>query len=120
MSKKSILITGCSSGIGLDAAHGLRKQGWRVFASCRKQSDCDRLKAQGFESPLIDYQIEETITSGLQDVLEATGGTLDALFNNGAFAVPGAVENVQTDALRDFFEANVFGLHTLTSKVIRV
>ena len=52
---KSILITGCSSGIGLAAAHGLRAQGWRVFASCRQQRDCDRLRAQGFESPRIDY-----------------------------------------------------------------
>ncbi len=118
--QKSILITGCSSGIGLDAAHGMRARGWRVFASCRKQRDCDRLRAQGFESPLIDYTDASTITSGLTQVLEATGGTLDALFNNGAHGLPGAIEDVPTEGLRLIFEANVFGWHELTRQVIPV
>ncbi|WP_050605195.1 SDR family NAD(P)-dependent oxidoreductase [Ruegeria sp. 6PALISEP08] len=118
--QKSILITGCSSGIGLDAAHGMRARGWRVFASCRQQRDCDRLRAQGFESPRIDYTETESITSGLSSVLEATGGTLDALFNNGAHGLPGAVEDVPTDGLRHIFETNVFGWHELTRQVIPV
>ncbi|SDE28324.1 SDR family NAD(P)-dependent oxidoreductase [Ruegeria marina] len=117
---KSILITGCSSGIGLAAAHGLRAQGWRVFASCRQQRDCDRLRAQGFESPLIDYADAETIAAGLAEVLAATGGTLDALFNNGAFGMPGAVEDVPTEGLRHIFETNFFGWHELTRQVIPV
>ncbi|UZD91123.1 SDR family NAD(P)-dependent oxidoreductase [Cognatishimia activa] len=120
MSQKSILITGCSSGIGLDAAQGLKARGWRVFASCRKSADCEQLKAQGFESPLIDYQDTASIQSGLTEVLQSTGGTLDALFNNGAFAVPGAVEDLPTDALRNIFEANFFGWHELTKQVIPV
>ena len=118
--QKSILITGCSSGIGLDAAHGMRARGWRVFASCRQQRDCDRLRAQGFESPRIDYQDTDSITAGLAEVLEATGGTLDALFNNGAHGLPGAVEDVPTDGLRFIFESNVFGWHELTRQVIPV
>lgn len=118
--QKSILITGCSSGIGLDAAHGMRARGWRVFAACRHQRDCDRLRAQGFDSPRIDYTDAETITSGLASVLEATGGTLDALFNNGAHGLPGAVEDVPTDGLRHIFETNVFGWHELTRQVIPV
>ncbi len=118
--QKSILITGCSSGIGLDAAHGMRARGWRVFASCRQQRDCDRLRAQGFESPRIDYQETDSITAGLAEVLEATGGTLDALFNNGAHGLPGAVEDVPTDGLRFIFESNVFGWHELTRQVIPV
>ncbi len=118
--QKSILITGCSSGIGLDAAHGMRARGWRVFASCRQQRDCDRLRAQGFESPLIDYTVAESIKSGLNEVLEATGGTLDALFNNGAHGLPGAVEDVPTDGLRHIFETNVFGWHELTRHVIPI
>ncbi|WP_397543644.1 SDR family oxidoreductase [Roseovarius salis] len=120
MSGKSILITGCSSGIGHDAAHGLRRRGWRVFASCRKAEDCARLRDEGFESPRIDYEDSATITAGLQEVLAATGGRLDALFNNGAFACPGAVEDLPTDALRNIFEANLFGWHELTRQVIPV
>ncbi|WP_298849629.1 SDR family NAD(P)-dependent oxidoreductase [uncultured Ruegeria sp.] len=118
--QKSILITGCSSGIGLDAAHGMRARGWRVFASCRQQRDCDRLRAQGFESPRIDYTDADSISSGLSYVLKATGGTLDALFNNGAHGLPGAVEDVPTDGLRHIFETNVFGWHELTRQVIPV
>lgn len=120
MSKKTILITGCSSGIGYDAAHGLRERGWRVFAACRAQADCDRLRAEGFEAPRIDYEDEASIASGLAEVLEATGGRLDALFNNGAYAVPGPVEDVPTEALRTIFQANLIGWHDLTRQVIPV
>lgn len=120
MTQKSILITGCSSGIGYDAALGLQKAGWRVFASCRQQADCDKMKDLGFESPRIDYQDTQTITDGLAEVLSATGGTLDAVFNNGAFAIPGAVEDLPTDALRSIFEGNVFGWHELTRQIIPV
>jgi len=120
MTTRSILITGCSSGIGHDAAHGMRARGWRVFASCRKARDCDRLRAEGFESPLIDYQDPASIAAGLDEVLGATNGRLDALFNNGAFACPGAVEDLPTDALRAIFEANFFGWHDLTRRTIAV
>lgn len=118
--QRSILITGCSSGIGHAAAHGLARRGWRVFASCRKQTDCDRLEAEGFDAPRLDYQDESTIGAALERVLEATGGRLDAVFNNGAFALPGAVEDLPTDGLRDIFEANFFGWHSLTRRVVPV
>ncbi|MGB0968804.1 MAG: SDR family NAD(P)-dependent oxidoreductase, partial [Halocynthiibacter sp.] len=117
---KSILITGCSSGIGYDAAHGLRARGWRVFASCRKEDDCLRLRDEGFESHRIDYEDEASITEGLAETLAATGGTLDAVFNNGAYAIPGAVEDLPRGALRQIFEANFFGVHDLTRQVIPV
>lgn len=120
MTDKTLLITGCSSGIGYDAAHGMRAAGWRVFASCRKAEDCERLRAEGFESPQIDYADPDSIVTGLAEVLEATGGTLDALYNNGAFACPGAVEDLPRGALRENFETNVFGLHELTTHVIPV
>lgn len=120
MTQKTILITGASSGIGLEAAYGLRNAGWRVFASCRKPEDCARLLSEGFESPLIDYADPDSIVNGLAEVLEATGGTLDALYNNGAYACPGAVEDLPTGALRAIFETNVFGWHELTRLVIPV
>lgn len=120
MTQKSILITGCSSGIGLDAAHGFRAAGWRVFASCRKQSDCDALAAIGFESPLIDYADESSVNSGFAAVVEKTGGTLDVLYNNGAFACPGAVEDLPRAALEATFQTNLFGVHQLTTLAIPV
>jgi NAD(P)-dependent dehydrogenase (short-subunit alcohol dehydrogenase family) len=118
MTERSILITGCSSGIGYNAAHGLRARGWRVFAACRKEADCERLRAEGFESPRIDYADEASIQQGVAEVLAATGGRLDALFNNGAYACPGLVEDLPRGALREIFESNVFGWHDLTRQVI--
>ncbi|KPD13189.1 SDR family NAD(P)-dependent oxidoreductase [Phaeobacter sp. 11ANDIMAR09] len=118
--QQTILITGCSSGIGLDAARAMRARGWRVFASCRQAEDCDRLRAEGFDSPRIDYTDAQSITTGLAEVLEATGGTLDALFNNGAHGLPGAVEDLATEGLRQIFETNVFGWHELTRQVLPV
>jgi len=120
MTARTILMTGCSSGIGYAAAHGLRDRGWRVFAACRQQADCDRLIAEGFESPLIDYTDTACIKAALSQVLAATGGTLDALYNNGAHATPGAVEDLPTDALREIFESNFFGWHELTRAVLPV
>lgn len=120
MREKSILITGCSSGIGYDAAHGLRARGWRVFASCRQDADCAGLRAEGFESPQLDYTEPASLKAALAEVLEATGGTLDVLFNNGAYALPGAAEDLPADALRAAFEANVFGWHDLTTQVIPI
>ncbi len=117
-SPRSILITGCSSGIGHDAAHTLNKQGWRVFATCRKEEDCARLRDEGLESFRLDYQDGESIAAAAEEALSRTGGTLDALFNNGAFAQPGATEDIPTDALRALFEANFFGWHDLTRRVI--
>lgn len=117
---KTILMTGCSSGIGYAAAHGLRNRGWRVFAACRQQADCDRLIAEGFDSPLLDYTDTASIHPALSLVLKATGGTLDALYNNGAHGTPGAVEDLPTDALRAIFESNFFGWHELTRAVLPV
>ncbi|MEP5760485.1 MAG: SDR family NAD(P)-dependent oxidoreductase [Litoreibacter sp.] len=120
MTQKSILITGCSSGIGYDAAHTLHKRGWRVFATCRKQEDCDRLISEGLESFPLDQSDTPSMTQALALCLERTGGTLDALFNNAAFGIPGALEDLPTDALRSIFETNLFGYHELTRQVIPV
>lgn len=120
MTPKSILITGCSSGIGYDAAHGLKNKGWRVFATCRQEKDCEKLRSEGLESFTLDYACEQSIETALAECLKRTGGTLDALYNNGAFAVPGAVEDLPRAALREIFEVNLFGYHDLTCRVIKV
>ncbi len=120
MTQKSILITGCSSGIGLASAHYLRAQGWQVLASCRAQEDCERLKAEGFAAPRIDYAEPRTIHEGLAEAQSVTGGTLDAVFNNGAFASPGLLEDMPREAMREIFETNFFGVHDLTRAVIPI
>jgi len=120
MAGKSVLITGCSSGIGYDAAHGLKARGWRVFATCRQQKDCERLIDEGLESFVLDYEDTASIEAAVKETLSRTGGTLDALYNNGAYAIPGAVEDLPRDGLRAIFEANLFGYHDLTSRIIPV
>ncbi len=117
---RAILITGCSSGIGHHAAHALVRRGWRVFATCRKPEDVARLQGEGLESLPLDLTDTDSITAALQEVLARTGGQLDALFNNGAYAIPGATEDLPTDALRAIFETNLFGWHELTRQVLPV
>jgi NAD(P)-dependent dehydrogenase (short-subunit alcohol dehydrogenase family) len=118
--QRTILITGCSSGIGHHLAHALHNRGWRVFATCRKEADCQRLQGEGLESFRLDYEDAESIGAGFDEAMERTGGRLDALFNNGAYAIPGAAEDLPDDALRQIFEANFFGWHSLTRRVIPV
>lgn len=118
MSQRSVLITGCSSGIGLDAARALSARGWRVLATCRAEADCERLRGEGLESFRLDYEDPDSIKAAVDEVIARTGGRLDALFNNGAYAIPGAAEDIPTDALRTIFEANFFGWHDLTRRII--
>jgi NAD(P)-dependent dehydrogenase (short-subunit alcohol dehydrogenase family) len=115
---RTVLITGCSSGIGLDAARGLRARGWRVLATCRKEEDCARLRAEGLESFVLDQADGESVAAGAAEALARTGGQLDAVFNNGAFAVPGAVEDIPREAMRAIFETNLIGVHDLTRRLI--
>ncbi|MFN4057964.1 MAG: SDR family NAD(P)-dependent oxidoreductase [Roseinatronobacter sp.] len=117
---RSVLITGCSSGIGYNAAQTLAKRGWHVFATCRKDEDCARLQAEGLDSFPLDYTDTDSIHAALATAFERTGGTLDAVFNNGAYAIPGAVEDLPTPALRALFETNLFGWHELTRAVLPV
>jgi NAD(P)-dependent dehydrogenase (short-subunit alcohol dehydrogenase family) len=120
VSARTILITGCSSGIGHHAAHGMRARGWRVFATARAEGDVARLANEGFEALRLDYADEASIAAAVEAVLAATGGTLDALFNNGGYAQPGAIEDLDTALLRAQFETNVFGWHDLTRRIIPV
>ena len=118
MPEKSILITGCSSGIGLCVARGLKSLGYRVFATARKVHDVHQLEADGFESLQLDLADSDSIAAAVDEILARTGGTLDALFNNGAYGQPGAVEDLSRDVLRAQFETNLFGWHELTNRVL--
>ena len=118
--QKAILITGCSSGIGLCCAHELHKKGYRVFATARKAEDVERLRDQGLESLPLDLNDSQSINSAVDEVLKLTGGELYALFNNGAYGQPGAVEDLKRSVLQEQFEANVFGTQELTNRIIPV
>ena len=120
MTRKSVLITGCSSGIGLSVASGLQERGYRVFATVRRAADVERLNAAGLESLQLDLADPASIRAAVGDILERTGGTLDALFNNGAYGQPGAVEDLSRAVLREQFETNLFGWHELTNRVLPV
>jgi NAD(P)-dependent dehydrogenase (short-subunit alcohol dehydrogenase family) len=120
MKPKSVLITGCSSGIGFHVANTLKDRGYRIFASARKSNDVEELKQLGLESVQLDLASSASIDSALEFVLEATSGELYGLFNNGAFGIVGAVEDLSRDAMRELFEANLFGTHELTTRVIPV
>ncbi len=115
---KSILITGCSSGIGLCVARGLRERGYRVFASARKAQDVERLQDEGFESLQLDLDDSASIQRAVEEVKEKTNGQLYALFNNAAYGQPGAVEDLSRQTLRAQFETNLFGAIELTNQII--
>lgn len=115
---KTILITGCSSGIGEHCALALKARGWRVFATARKPQDIARLKAQGLETFHLDYTEPKSVERLVEDVSKACDCKLYALFNNGAYGQPGAMEDITRELLTAQFEANVFGWHDLTRRIM--
>jgi len=118
--RKTVLITGCSSGIGYDTAHYLHKKGYKVFASARKIEDVKRLEEEGLETYLLDVTKPETIKKSLESILKKTDGKLYAVFNNAGYGQPGAVEDIPTEVLKEQFETNLFGLHEMTRQVIPI
>lgn len=115
---KAILITGCSSGIGLYCATKLKERGYRVFATARKSTDVETLNAQGFEALQLDLQNSVSIHNAVNQLIEQTEGKLYAVFNNGAYGQPGAVEDLTRNTLRKQFETNLFGWLELTNLLL--
>lgn len=116
--QRSILVTGCSSGIGLCVAQGLQARGYRVFATTRSNDDVESLLQQGLEALRLDLDDSASIHGAVSEVLQRCDGQLYALFNNGAYGQPGAVEDLSRDTLRRQFETNLFGWHELTNLVL--
>jgi NAD(P)-dependent dehydrogenase (short-subunit alcohol dehydrogenase family) len=114
MTQKTILITGCSTGIGYVCAKGLKDRGYRVFATARKSEDVKRLHGEGLEALTLDYRDSDSVQACAAEVSKRTNGTLYALFNNGAYGQPGAVEDITRAVLEEQFAANFFGWHELT------
>ncbi|MGB2303880.1 MAG: SDR family NAD(P)-dependent oxidoreductase [Candidatus Puniceispirillales bacterium] len=113
-----ILITGSSSGIGLDTARYFAKKGWHVIATCRKDADVKRMKEEGLSSFRLDYEDQASLEAVVPTLEKLTDGRIDVLFNNGAYAVPCLTEDLPTPALRQIFEANFFGWHDLTCRIL--
>lgn len=118
--KKSILITGCSSGIGLCVAKGLQQRGYRVFATARKLDDVEKLNNMGLESLQLDLDHSDSIHTAVNEIFKRTDSKLDALFNNGAYGQAGAIEDISRDVLRQQLETNVLGWHELTNLILPV
>jgi len=118
MKTKNILITGCSSGIGKNVAITLHNKGWRVFATCRSKTDCTFFTKLGIDSFPLDLLKEESINCAVNLVKEKTKSQLDVLFNNGAYAIPGAIQDIPRSAMREIFEVNVFGQIDLINRCI--
>ncbi len=120
LSQRAILITGCSSGIGLCVAEGLHARGYTVFATARRSEDVAKLRERGLQALRLDLNDSVSIRDAVHIVLEHTGGNLYGLFNNGAYGQPGAVEDLRREVLRAQFETNLFGTMELTNTVLPV
>ena len=118
MTQKSLLITGCSSGIGRCLADGLKQRGYRVFATARKPGDVASLKQAGFEAYPLDLASSDSIRQTVAEILEQADGCIYGLINNGAYGQPGAVEDLSRELLKTQFETNLFGTHELTNLVL--
>ena len=119
-SSQNILITGCSTGIGYHCAHTLKEKGYRVIATCRKQEDVAKLLNEGFECFQLDLADSNSIQQAFEQILTTTNNRIDALFNNGAFGLPGAVEDLTREAMLYQFQTNVFGTQELTNLVVKI
>lgn len=116
----TILITGCSSGIGYQTALYLQEKGYKIFATARKEQDVLKLQELGLTSFLLDVTKHQTITDTLDKILKQTNGKLDVVFNNAGFGQPGAIEDISTNVLKEQFETNVFGLHEVTLQALKI
>ncbi len=117
---KNLLITGCSSGIGEATAHMARERGYRVIATARSETDTQRLAGQGFTVLRLDLNSSESIEEAVEQLSALLDGDLDAVFHNGAYGQPGALEDLSREALRQQFETNLFGWHELNNRLLPI
>ncbi|GGK81844.1 SDR family NAD(P)-dependent oxidoreductase [Amphritea balenae] len=119
---KTVLITGCSSGIGQHVALGLQQRGYNVLATARKQADVEVLQQQGLNAAQLDLDSSESIQQAMawvkREIEHASAGELYGLFNNGAYGQPGAIEDLSRNVLRQQLETNLLGWHELTCAVL--
>lgn len=112
--QKSLLITGCSSGIGLASAIELQRMGFRVLAACRKPEDVARMNAQGFTGVLLDLDSPASVEAAAAEIIRITDNRLYGIFNNGGFGVYGPLSTISREQMEQQFATNFFGAHQLT------
>lgn len=116
--QKTVLITGCSSGIGLESAHELKRQGFRVLAACRKSEDVERMNQAGFTGILLDLDSPESVEHAADEVIALTENRLYGLFNNAGFGLYGPLPTISREQMEQQFSANFFGAHQLTMRLL--
>ena len=116
--QKTILITGCSSGIGLESAHELKRQGFRVLAACRKSDDVARMNQAGFTGILLDLDVPESVERAADEVIALTENRLYGIFNNAGFGLYGPLSTISREQMEQQFSANFFGAHQLTMRLL--
>jgi NAD(P)-dependent dehydrogenase (short-subunit alcohol dehydrogenase family) len=121
MSARTILITGCSSGIGLASARVMKARGWHVIATARRDDDLAMLRAElGVDAVHVEMSDPASVAACAERALTISGGRIDALFNNAAYGQVGAIEDLPGEALRRQFEVNLFAQHDLTRRILPV
>jgi NAD(P)-dependent dehydrogenase (short-subunit alcohol dehydrogenase family) len=115
---KTVIITGCSSGIGQATAARLgRRDDWTVYATARRPETLAELKSAGCRTLALDVTDEASMVAAVDAVI-AESGRIDALVNNAGYSHSGATETLDIDDVRRQFETNVFGLLRLSQLVL--
>ncbi|KAG1694749.1 putative oxidoreductase YbbO [Nymphon striatum] len=115
---ETVLITGCSSGIGYHVAKGLMARGYNVYVTARTDEDVKRLISEGFKCLKLDYADSESVQDLANELMLLIGTNLYAVFHNGAYGQPGAVEDLTRETLEKQFAANVFGWMELNNRLL--
>lgn len=117
MKKQVILVTGASSGMGKDFALDLIKQGHIVYGAARRIDKMEDIQKAGGHALAMDITNESEVEAVVKTIIEEQGH-IDVLVNNAGYAVYGAVETVSIEDARRQFEVNIFGLASITQKVL--
>jgi len=115
--QKTVLITGCSSGIGRETAHAFNDEGWTVYATARNPADIETLGEAGCELATLDVTDQSDIDRVVDRILDEEGA-IDALVNNAGYGQFGPIEDVSTAKVHEQFDVNVFGPHRLIKAVL--